>query len=145
MQINDEFNVILKGRKFKKMLDNVYESLRDKYDLRQIEIEIMMYLAQRPGDSASDIYRNLYMNKGHISQAMNNLCIKGYLSARVDSNDRRYVSYEITEKGRSMIDETTGIKSSINEQLLRGITEEELRVVERAAAIISDNLDRVEI
>lgn len=145
MQINDEFNVILKGRKFKKMLDNVYESLRDKYDLRQIEIEIMMYLAQRPGDSASDIYRNLYMNKGHISQAMNNLCVKGYLSAHVDSNDRRYVSYEITEKGRSMIDETSIIKSSINEQLLHGITEEELRVVERVAAIISDNLVRVKI
>ena len=44
-----------------------------------------------------------------------------------------------------MIDETSIIKSSINEQLLHGITEEELRVVERVAAIISDNLVRVKI
>ena len=145
MQINDDLNVILKGRKFKKMLDYIYEDLRNKYALRQIEIEIMMYLAKRPNDSASDIYRNLYMNKGHVSQAMNNLCVKGYLNACVDSKDRRYVSYAITEKGKSMIDETTIIRKSINEQLFQGISEEELRAIERAAAIIGDNIDSVKI
>lgn len=145
MKAADDYNVILRGRKFKKMLDHLYEDMREKYGLRQIEIDIMMYLGQYPGDNASDISRNMYINKGHVSQAMNNLCVDGYLNAHVDENDRRYVSYDITAKGKALIDETTLIKNTINKQLFQGITKEEKILFEKVTTVISDNLDHITI
>ena len=110
MQNDKALNVILYGRKFKKMTDRIYEKLRQEYDLKQIEVEILYYLSQRPEDSACDIYRNLYLNKGHVSQALSSLCKKGFLKASIDPDDRRYISYSIQKKGSNMIEETGRIK-----------------------------------
>ncbi len=143
MEAKDDLSVILRGRKFKKMLEHLYESLRAKYGLRQIEIDIMMYLGQCPTDTASDISRALCINKGHVSQAMNNLCVSGYLNSYEDKNDRRFVSYEITDKGKLLIDETNVIKETINLKLFKGISKEEMKFLERITFIISDNLDHI--
>ena len=145
MQINEQVDAILKGRKFRKMLEHFYEKLRDKYSLKQIELEIIFYLSQRPHDSASDICRNLYLNKGHVSQSMNNLCVKEYLNSYTDSSDRRYVSYDITKKGKVVIEDIISINNSIYEQLLTGISESELKVIDKVVTILSDNMERLTI
>lgn len=145
MQLNDQLNVILKGRKFKKMLEHIYVKIRTECGLRQIEVEIMFYLSQRPHDSSTDISRNLFLNKGHVSQAMNNLCVKGYVEASIDPKDRRYVTYTYTDKGNEMMKEAARIRQLINEQLLQGVTTEELEVFERVSTIISGNIDHISV
>ncbi len=145
MQISDELNVIIRGRKFKKMSDAAYENLRDKYGLKQIEVELLIYLSQWPNDSASVISRNFYINKGQISQAMNNLCEKGYLKAHMGTDDRRYVSYEITDQGRPLVKEIITLKDSIINQLLKGVSYEDMKLVAKVAAIVSENLDRIKL
>ncbi len=145
MQLDEQLNVILKGRKFKKMLDHIFERTRAEYGLRRIELEIMFYLSRRPYDPASEISRSLFLNRGHVSQAMNNLCVRGCLESCIDPDDRRYVAYRITEKGTALMREAARIRHEINEQLLRGITDEELKVMERVSAVISDNIERISV
>ena len=145
MQNDKALNVILYGRKFKKMTDRIYEKLRQEYDLKQIEVEILYYLSQRPEDSACDIYRNLYLNKGHVSQALSSLCKKGFLKASIDPDDRRYISYSIQKKGSNMIEETGRIKTEMFKNLLRGIKEEDLIVMRRVSEILSKNIDCITI
>ncbi len=143
MQIDEQLNVILRGRKFKRMLEHLYGKLRTAYGLRQIEIEIMFYLSRKPEDSVSEISRNLFLNKGYVSQAMNNLCEKDCLDSRIDPKDRRYAVYRITARGQDLLLEAERIRTAVNEQLLRGISEEDLRALERVSAIISGNIEHI--
>ena len=145
MQYNDELQVVLGGRKFRKLMERNFWDLRKRYGLREIEIEIMLYLSNRPGDSASCICRNLYMNKGHVSQALNSLCVNGFLNILPAAGDRRFINYEITDKGRALLKETTRLRNSFYEKLLDGISPEELKVLEHTTSVISRNLDHYEI
>lgn len=141
--MSGEVDVILRGRKFKRMVEHIFEDIRKKYDLRQIEIELLFYLSEEPNASASDIYRNLNLNKGQVSQALDHLCRNGYLQSRIDPADRRYVSYEMLEKASVIIEEGIVIRDSMQSLLFAGLTEEELKVMEHLTEKISLNIDRI--
>ena len=142
--MNQKVDIILRGRKIKKILNLVYKHIREKYDLKQIEIEILFYLARTPDANSSDIYRNLYLNKGHVSSAMDSLCTKGYLVSEQDTSNRRYVCYKITNLGNAVVDECFEIRKAIKEKLYIGFSEEEKEYMKVIVAKLYDNIDALE-
>lgn len=143
--MDEKLNVILRGRKFKKLISQMFGEIRKKYDLRQIEIEILLYLNQNPNTNASEIYRALYVNKGHVSQAMDKLCKQGFLESEHDKNDRRYVSYIITSAGKEVIAESILLRECMKKQVFVGFSEEEFEMMRKISAKICDNIDRMQI
>ena len=88
---------LLRGGQFKQLLENYIRNLRDKYDLKRTEIEVLYYLSRSGGkNSAKDIAAVLHMNKGHLSQTTESLCEKGLITAARDENDYRVVHFSIT-------------------------------------------------
>ena len=142
--MNEKIDIILRGRKIKKILNIVYKPIREKYDLKQIEIEILFYLARTPNANSSEIYRTLYLNKGHVSSAMDSLGTKGYLISEQDADNRRYVCYNITENGMNIVNECFEIRKSIKQKLFAGINEEEMEFMKILIAKLYDNIDAIE-
>ena len=123
--MDTRIDVMLQGGQFKRLLEEQSMELRDKYGLKR------------------DIHRTLMMNRGHISQAVDQLCRKKYIVAIPDNDDRRYVHYETTEQAVELIDELTRRREEIHNRILKGISASELETFRRVFEKISENMKEI--
>lgn len=77
-------------------------------DIRMGELIVMKRLAEHPlcpdrDFHVSDIHSNLYMTKPALSQMLNVLEKKGYVSRRIDRSDRRKISVALTPEGEDIL------------------------------------------
>jgi len=137
-----ELDVLLRGRKFKKMIEQIYRNLRVQYDLKQVEVEVLLYLGLMPDISSTELASELALQKGHVSVAMFALCEKGYLRSEQSRKDRRMVHFHITEKGEKVRREIEQIKHKVNEQILKDFTEEEVATLESLTRKLLNNVEQ---
>ena len=111
-----ELDVLLRGRKFKRLVDDLYRDFRDRYGLKQAEVDVLVFLCEFPDRTPTEIAWELCMNKGHVSIATDGLCKKAYLLSERDAKDRRIVHFTVTEKGRTVNREILQVKDQVNEE-----------------------------
>lgn len=135
---------ILRGAQFMRLYEEQLMELRQKYDMKKAELEILYFLSRCGGKNTStDIHHQLSMNRGHISQAVDGLCRKKYLTAVPDAEDRRYVHYELTDAAFEIAGEVSRRYEEISKEILKGVTEEEMRVLERVSDKIWNNMQHL--
>lgn len=139
-----QVEAILYGGQFKRLLEEQSLELRNKYDMKKAELEILYFLS-RCGDrnTSSDIHHQLMMNRGHISQAVDNLCKRKYIIAIPDKNDRRYVHYEILDSAHDILKEVTKRREEMNRRILEGVSEDELRTFREVSSKIRTNIEKM--
>ena len=134
----------LHGGKFKRLQEDRIIELRRKYNMKKAELEVLYFLSRcGTHNTSTDIRYQLMMNKGHISQAVNSLCEKQLLTAEPDQNDRRYVHYKVSESAKEIIAEMTKNREKMNQQILEGISEEELNIFKEVAEKIVRNIEKL--
>lgn len=139
-----QIEAILHGGQFKRLLEEQSMEVRRKYDMKKAELEILYFLSKcGESNTSTDIHHQLMMNRGHISQAVDSLCRRSYITAIPDINDRRYVHYEILDSAREIITELTRKREEINRKILAGISEEELKVFREVSAKIRTNIENM--
>jgi DNA-binding MarR family transcriptional regulator len=62
------------------------------------------------------------------------------IAAVADENDRRCMHYIITEEAVALIDEIADVKREMDEQILRGITQEELEFYKKISDKMLQNI-----
>jgi len=124
-----ELDILLRGRKFKRLVDDIYRDFRTRYGLKQAEADVLVFLCQFPDRTPTEIARELCLNKGHVSVATDGLCKKAYLLASRDGKDRRIVHYTVTNEGMAVNREILKIKDEVNEYLFGGLSEKELNTL----------------
>lgn len=135
---------LLRGSRFKQLRECEFSEIRDYYGLKRIEIEILYFLSNAGDNNTSaDICQRLNANKGHISQAVDNLCKRNYLIAVPDTSDRRYVHYSVSEESKEIVSKITKKWNEWNRELFRGITPQEMEELRRIAGKIGENMDRI--
>ena len=140
---NDRIDVLLRGRKIKKLTDSIYNGLRKEYGLKQVEIDVLLYKYLLPDKVASDIAKELCIPKGHVSLAMDGLMDKKYIRSKRDEEDRRFVRFTITKKGMKVAEELNKIKNFVNDRLLEGMTEEDIDAFDRISTKLLANVDEL--
>ena len=61
------------GMKMRKLLDKKSEVFAQKYGVRNVELEILLFLYHSPcGDTAKDIVEEKNLSKAHISKSVDN-------------------------------------------------------------------------
>ena len=117
--MDTQIDIILQGGQFKKLLEEQSTELREKYNMKRAELEILYFLSKcGTHNTATDIYHQLMMNRGHISQAVDSLCRKNYLIAIPDKNDRRCIHYEIADFAKELVTEMTNRREAMNSMIL---------------------------
>lgn len=137
------FSHILNGRKFKKIQEVCFNELRERYGLKQIEVEILLFLNLYPDAHASQIYKSLDLNKGYVSQALDRLCKNNLLCVRPDPEDGRAVCYDFLRKGTAVIKDCRKKKEDLDRSLLAGLSAEELKVMSNVAEKIEQNIRQI--
>lgn len=134
---------LLRGRKIKKMVELSSEGFRQKYKLKQIEIEVLIYLSTHPGTTASAIVNELDLHKGQLSDALQHLVNLNYAVEYHDPKDHRYVHYETTEKSVPLANALLARREELKQQLFKGFTDEEINELHRLIKKMTTNINEV--
>ncbi len=137
----NSFDILLNGHQFKKIYEKEFEKVIKKYNLKKIEIEILYFISQC-GDhnTAKDIANDQYISKAHISNSIEDLYQKKYITVLEDKNDRRCIHLKITELAKPVIEEIETVRRHLIEILFQDISEEERNVMYHISRKIVKNI-----
>ena len=79
--------------------------------------------------SQIEIAKKMEITPATVASALKKLEKGGYIQRVVDQEDNRYNRVEITQKGEKVIEESIQIFNEMDKQMLGGLTEEELGVL----------------
>lgn len=140
--MDERIEVALKGEEFKRLLGNQFTEIRKEYGLKSVDIEILLYLSHCKNENTpSDIFRRIRINKGHISQGIDNLIHKGYISPLSDSEDRRVVHYIVNDSSKEVIDAIIPIKKNLEKRIFNGLSKEEISQYKEITYKILKNIE----
>ena len=126
------------GMKMRKLLEKKSEVLVQKYGVRNVELEILLFLYHSScGDTAKDIVEQKNLSKAHISKSVDNLRAKGF----VVLIDRRKRHIELTQKAEEAAKEMLEIHNDCKRIIMRYVTEEEKAVMDRVMQKMLRSLD----
>ncbi len=116
--------------KYKKLYEKKLCKIYEKYDLRKIDMEIIVYLANCGSeDTARDIANTNMFTKGHISQSVKRLNELGFISITQDEKDMRVQHLKLTGNVEPMIMELKEEKDKVAACVFSGVTDEENKVL----------------
>ena len=100
-------------KKLKSAYELQFNSLSNQEDLTQIELTILGFLLNNTTfNTAKDIEEVHVLKKSNISNAIDHLIVRGYLTRNRDIQDRRIIHLEITEKGLAIATEIKEIQKN---------------------------------
>lgn len=105
----------------------------DKFNLTIPEWRILAVLGRYGEMTATEVASRTAMDKVRVSRAIARLLESGRLARRVDPQDRRRLTLEMTEAGRSVYDQIVPLALSAEQRLLAGIPQADLAAFERLA------------
>ena len=141
--MNESINTLLLGRKFKNLLKQHFEPIRKKYDVKQAEIEVLGFLATNPNATSTEVYQQLNLNKGHVSQSTIHLQDLSLIELHVNPKDKRSATYTLTDKGHEAYKDIMDLHSSLVEKLKSNLSEKELKTFLKLSTKILNNIDRM--
>ncbi len=129
--------------KYKKLHEKRLCKIYEKYDLRKIDMEIVVYLANcGTEDTARDIAETNMFTKGHISQSVKRLTEMGYIRAEHDEKDMRIQHLKLTDNASPLIKELLDQKATVEKSVFAGITVEEAKVMSGIFEKICSNIKK---
>ena len=142
--MENDMESILRGREFKRILENSMQEIRKQTGFKRVELEILHSLhIDQENNTMKDICAAVQMNKGHISMAMDGLCKKGYLTQVQDAEDRRYVRYFLTENANEVVEAITKEWNRMMQCLIKGISQEDLQNMKRISQMVQKNIEEM--
>ena len=143
--MSDNLDIILRGRKIKRISDIAFGELRKKYGIKQLEVEILIYLSRNPEASASTFIKEMGLNKGQVSVAMDNLSSGGFITLKRDNKDHRYSHASITEKTLPVLEEAEKIKVLYEKMIFSGISPEDAFSFWNVSKKMMANLEKIDL
>ncbi len=130
--------------KFRKLNERKLENVMKKYDLRKIDMDIIICLATyKDMRTAKDIASMEVFTKGHISQSIKRLRERGYITVSQDENDMRMQNLEVSESTKAIINEVSAIKDALEKSVFDGVTEQELETMKEVFRKICGNINSI--
>ena len=130
------------GMKMRKLLEKKSEVLVQKYGVRNVELEILLFLYHSPcGDTAKDIVEEKNLSKAHISKSVDNLRAKGFVILTEDKNDRRKRHIELTEKAVEAAKDMLEVHNECRRIVMRYVTDDEKAVMNQVMEKMIRSLD----
>lgn len=118
--------IILLGTQMKKLIEKKSAPIIRRYDLRPVELDILVFLSQSgDGDTAKDIMNSRHISKAHISKSIENLRLRGFVKLSGDPSDHRIMHISLTERTEGVVEEVLAVYQSCCQAMMRNISQEE--------------------
>ncbi len=132
---------LLQGTQFQKLYNRRIETLRQEYDLRKVDIDILYFLFKSgEHNTPKDISGLNLFNKGHISQSIGRMENQQLIYSVQDQDDRRCVHIMLTDKAVKVVEEITALRKQMYNIILKGVTPEEQDVLLKVSRKVNENI-----
>ncbi|WP_445191383.1 MarR family winged helix-turn-helix transcriptional regulator [Sphingomonas sp. Tas61C01] len=103
---------------------------------------VLAYLSRESnnGTMQVDLARDMDVGKVTIGGLIDRLESSGHVERRLDARDRRARRIFITEKGFETIRRMQTVGAELNDRVLEGISERDLKVTEKTLARVKENI-----
>ena len=134
---------MLRGRRMKRMVELNCNEIRKRYDLKQVELDILAFMVTcNMPVTPTEICNKLFLNKGQVSRSLLNLMDLGYLENYPDENDKRVVWYQILAPAIEVAKAIEKKQDEMEAKLSEGISQEEIDCFYRIFEKLVKNRDR---
>lgn len=131
-------------KQFGKYYSRQFTDFSARTGLSLREIHILLFLINNPSyDTARDVAELRGLSKSQVSQAVENLVQEGLLLRTPDGSDRRVVHLSITPAGMPLALECRDIQCACGQQLLAGLTEEQIQQLSLLLETVLENGSRL--
>lgn len=129
-----------------KTITGYYESLTssicDKYDLTQMEYDILMFLHGNPEfNTAADIVKIRKSTKSHVSTSLKSLENKGLIEKKQSKINKKHIEIFVTESAKSIIYEGIDTQKRFAHDVLKGFSDEEIATFKNISEKICNNAE----
>ncbi|MEE2945432.1 MAG: MarR family transcriptional regulator [Pseudomonadota bacterium] len=84
---------------------NLASLYQEKFGITVAEWRILVNLAYSDSKTVRDIQQRVHLDKAKVSRAVVGLEDRGYLTKKIDPDDRRLLHLELTEEGETLVAE----------------------------------------
>ncbi|MCD8342272.1 MAG: MarR family transcriptional regulator [Clostridiales bacterium] len=138
----NENDVIATSFLMKRLFERRSKALLDAYQLRMIELNILLFLFHSQGaPTATDIIKAKHISKAHVSKSIERLHRQGFITLYEDEGDRRILRIQLMPQADEVIEQAVQIRSECKDAMLEGVTEEELASLGTVLRKIACNID----
>ena len=122
----------------------IMRPLCEKNGLAQTAMDILLFLYNNPGrDTAKDICTYRHLKPALVSLYVENLVQSGYLVRETDARDRRKCRLKLTAQATPVVKDGVVCQDQFTEELLRGLSSEELAAWQRGLSVFEANVVRL--
>lgn len=109
-----------------RLYSQVFEPVLRRYDLTQMEMDILLFLSNNTQyDTAAAIVSRRMLTKSQVSVSIERLVRRDLLSRTADPLNRRVLHLRVLPPAAEVVREGQSCQASYGEQLVRGFSEEE--------------------
>lgn len=96
----------------------------EKYDLRQLEYDILMFLYNNPKyNTAADIVRIRKSTKSHVSTSLKVLEDRGLIERRVDKDNKKRITIHLLQMANEVIEDGKWAQKEFAQDMFDGLTQ----------------------
>ena len=133
----------IRSRGMIKLYNSLFGSLLEKYQLTQLEADILLFLANNPPfDTARDIVDKRHLAKSHVSAGVESLASRGLLERSRQDGNRKTIHLRHTGEAAPIVEEGRAVQARYGELLLDGFTSQEREQLFRSLERVGENVDR---
>ena len=133
----------IRSRGMIKLYNSLFGSLLEKYQLTQLEADILLFLANNPPfDTARDIVDKRHLAKSHVSAGVESLASRGLLERSRQDGNRKTIHLRLTGEAAPIVEEGRAVQARYGELLLDGFTSQERGQLFRPLERVGENVDR---
>ena len=133
----------IRSRGVAKLYNSLFVSLLETYQLTQLEVDIILFLANNPDfDTALDIVEKRHLAKSHVSSGVESLASRGLLDRSRQDGNRKTIHLRLTERAAPIVEEGRAVQLRYGELLLEGFSRQEREQLFRFLERVGENVDR---
>lgn len=131
------FSFFSRSQGMKKLYGKLFEPLLTQYALTQLEMDILLFLANNPQwDTARDIVELRHLTKSHVSMGIEALVRRGILERFYRDGNRKTIHLRLLPAAREIARQGQAIQRQYSELLVGDFSPEE-------KALLDGFLDRI--
>ena len=132
----------IRSRGASKLYNSLFVPLLEKYRLTQMEIDIILFLANNPPfDTARDIVEKRHLAKSHVSAGVESLARRGLLERSRQGGNRKTIHLSLTEQAGPVVEEGRAVQARYGQLLLAGFSEQEREQLSSFLERVGKNVD----
>lgn len=110
-----------------KKYNSLFEKIIQKYQMTQVEIDVLAFLANNPEyNHAQDIVNIRGLSKGHVSIAIEKLVSKKYIIRDTDPLNRRCNTLKVTKQAAGLVKEIQSVQRHFEDMAYQGMSQPEI-------------------